>query len=240
MSEQPAGRPTRLRRLSALPVPTALIFDLDGTLVDTVEVRIRAWLATFAELDIPADRDHVATLIGADGRRLAREVAELAGRRLDDGRAEAIDRRAGEVFSELNTSPRPVAGAKAILAALEKGGLPWAIATSSRPEQVAASVAVLGTRGQPRIVDGSHVEHAKPAPDLLLLAAEQLGVPARGCWYVGDSTSDMLAARGANMIGIGIPAGAASREALAGAGAGAVTTFRGLLGELRRRGLVSG
>jgi beta-phosphoglucomutase-like phosphatase (HAD superfamily) len=240
LADHPAGSPPRLRRLSSLPPPVALIFDLDGTLVDTVEVRIRAWLATFAELDIPAEREHVATLIGADGRRLAREVASLAGRQLDDGRAEAIDRRAGEIFSQLNQLPRPVPGATELLAALEQGDLPWAIATSSRPEQVSASVAALGTRRQPQIVDGSHVEHAKPAPDLLLFAADQLGVGARGCWYVGDSTWDMVAARGAAMVGIGIAAGAVSRAALAGAGAQAVTTFRGLLGELRRRGLVSG
>jgi HAD superfamily hydrolase (TIGR01509 family) len=242
-----AARP-RLRRLAVLPAPEAIIFDLDGTLVDTVESRIRAWLATFEELAIPAERDHVAMLIGSDGRRLAREVGALAGRPVDAHRAEAIDRRAGELFSALNRQPRPIAGARSLLRALDSSTLPWAIATSSRPEQLEASLAALGTRRRPRVVDGSQVAQAKPAPDLLLLAAEQLNVSARGCWYVGDATWDMLAARSAAMIGIAISAGVGSRAALAGvgsraalaaAGAQSVTTLRSLLGELRRRGLIT-
>ena len=60
------------------------------------------------------------------------------------------------------------------------------------------------------IVDGSHVKHAKPAPDLLLLAAEKLETPASACWYVGDSTWDMRAANAADMIAVGVPYGAVS------------------------------
>ena len=72
-----------------LPRPDAILFDLDGTLVDTVERRIEAWARTFAEARIDADREHLATLIGVDGKRLAREVAALAGKDIDDDRAEA-------------------------------------------------------------------------------------------------------------------------------------------------------
>jgi HAD superfamily hydrolase (TIGR01509 family) len=181
----------------------------------------------------------VARLIGSDGKRLAREVAEVAGKRLDDARAEAIDRRSGEIYDRLNTDPRPIAGARSLLLALGASALPWAVATSSRAEQVGASIAALRLPTPPRIVDGSHVEHAKPAPDLLLLAAEQLGVPARRCWYVGDSTWDVLAARAATMTAIGVAYGAVPGSALVGAGAGAVTTFRTLQANLRRRRLVA-
>ena len=161
--------------LEGIPDPGALIFDLDGTLVDTVEVRIRAWMQTFAEARIPADREHVARLIGADGKRLAKEVGSVAGVRIDDQRAEAIDKRSGEIFNEFNTDPRPIYGARAMLLALGQSRLPWAIGTSSRPEQVRKSVAALRLPRPPRIVDGTHVAHAKPAPDLLLLAAEARG-----------------------------------------------------------------
>jgi hypothetical protein len=92
--------------LGRLPDPSAIIFDLDGTLVDTVGTRIEAWLETFERVGIPADRTHVAGLIGADGRRLAQEVAAVAGRTLGDDKAEAIDRHAGERYSALNTDPR--------------------------------------------------------------------------------------------------------------------------------------
>ncbi|MEA2637056.1 MAG: hypothetical protein QOE18_113, partial [Chloroflexota bacterium] len=156
--------------------PEAMIFDLDGTLVDTVETRIAAWLRTFEEQGIAADREQVAALIGSDGRRVARVVAEAAGVILDAERSEAIDRRSGEIYGELNTHPRPLPGAIELLLALDGRRLPWAIATSSRREQVGVSVDALKLERRPAIVDGSQVENAKPAPDLLLAAAKKLGV----------------------------------------------------------------
>jgi HAD superfamily hydrolase (TIGR01509 family) len=197
-----------------------VILDLDGTLVDTVETRIRAWLAVFAEVDIPATRDQVAPLIGSDGKFLARRVAEEAGVRLRDGRDEEIDRRSGEIYERLNRDPRPLAGVREFLERLDGGGVPWAIATSSRREQVGRSVEALGLESEPEIVDGSHVEHAKPAPDLLFLAARELRVAPEACWYVGDSTWDMEAARNAGMTAVAVTAGAAvSADDLRRAGA---------------------
>ena len=206
-----------------LPKPRAVIFDLDGTLVDTVETRIEGSLAVFEEVDIQADRERLAPLIGIDGKRLTREIAALAGLTLDDHRAEAIDKRAGEIYERLNSNPRPLPGVRELVDAIEVRRIPWSIATSSRKEQVATSVAALGLMQEPRIVDASHVEHAKPEPDLLLRAAEELGIEPATAWYVGDSTWDMVAAVAASMIPIGVTAGAAvSRMALEGAGAAAV------------------
>jgi HAD superfamily hydrolase (TIGR01509 family) len=206
-----------------LPAPDAVIFDLDGTLVDTVATRIRAWLAAFAEAGIPADRRRVAELIGSDGRRLAREVAHEAERDLDDAGSEEVDRRAGEIYGELNRDPRPLPGARSALEALDSRGIRWAIATSSRPEQVATSVAALGLSHPPTLVDGGRVEHAKPAPDLLLAAAADLGAAPSGCWVVGDATWDALAGVAAGMIVIAVTAGAAvNADALREAGAAVV------------------
>jgi HAD superfamily hydrolase (TIGR01509 family) len=203
-----------------LPPPSGVVFDLDGTLVDTVGARIGGWLEALADAGYPTTRDVVAPMIGMDGRRLARLVAEAAGRPLDGGRAEAIDRLAGAAFDRRNRTPRPLPGVGSLVTALDERGVRWAIATSSRPEQVAGSVAALDLPGDPLIVDGSHVEHAKPAPDLLWLSADRLGVDRARCWYVGDSTWDMLAAVAAGMPGVAVIAGAAvGREALAEAGA---------------------
>ena len=202
-----------------LPRPAAVIFDLDGTLVDTVGARIEAWLAVFAEEGIPAQRRHVSELIGADGRRLAREVAERAGIELEPGRDEAIDARCGRIFAALNQRPRPLPGFDDLLGRLESKSIPWAIATSSRREQVTASVDALGLATQPLVVDGSHVEHAKPAPDLLLLAARELDAEPPRCWYVGDATWDMLAAVAAGMVGVGVTTGAVDASTLWDAGA---------------------
>jgi len=216
-----------------------LLFDLDGTLVDTVETRICAWMDTFDEAGIPADRDQVASLIGADGKKLAREVAAASGKELADDRAEAIDKRSGEVYDKLNTDPQPIPGVRDVLLALGRSTLPWAVATSSRREQTRTSIGALQLPAEPKIVDGSHVEHAKPAPDLLLLAARELNVQPQRCWYVGDSTWDMLAANGAGMVAIGMAYGAATADQLREAGASVVTSFETLLADLKSRGLIA-
>ena len=203
--------------------PEAVIFDLDGTLVDTVGSRIAAWKATFDELGIPATRDQLRPMIGMDGVRLAQEVAEAAGRPVDRETARDFDRRAGVAFDAHNRDPQPLPGAQDTLRRLDRAGIMWAIATSSRPEQVRASIAALGLDHEPRIIDGGAVEHAKPAPDLLLLAARRLAVEPDRSWYVGDSTWDMRAAVSAGMRPIAVLAGAAvDRAALESAGADVV------------------
>ena len=218
------------QRIADLPPPAALIFDLDGTLVDTVETRIQAWLAVFAEEELPATHDQLDPMIGVDGRKLARDVAAAAGIRLAPGRDEAIDRRSGEIYGELNRDPRPLPGARELLLDLDERRVPSAIATSSRREQVATSVEALRLPRQPLIVDGSRVEHAKPAPDLLLVAAQELGVDPAEAWCVGDSTWDMRAAVAAGMVPIGVTTGAVGARALLDAGARVtISTLRELM-----------
>ncbi len=221
-------RPARYRWtvptvLRSLPRPAAVLFDLDGTLVDTVATRIRSWIEGLESAGFPTTEEDVAPLIGIDGRRLAIEVAARRGVSLAPERAEAIDRDTGERYERLNRQPRPLPGVRELVAALDGAGVPWAIATSSRAEQVATSVAALSLPREPRIVDAGDVQHAKPEPDLLLHAAAQLGVPPTRCWYVGDSTWDMVAAVAAGMIAIGVTRGAAvGAPVLREAGAAAV------------------
>jgi len=200
-------------------VPSAVVFDLDGTLVDTVGTRIAAWLRAFEESEIPAHRAQVAQLIGSDGRRLARVVAEAAGRPIDEALAESIDRRAGEIYDLLNTDPRPLPGVHSVLSVLEARRIPWAIATSSRSDQVGASIRALHLSSWPKVIDGSHVEHAKPAPDLLVAAAHELALEPSDIWYIGDSTWDMEAAVAARMPAIGVVTGTATATDLENAGA---------------------
>jgi HAD superfamily hydrolase (TIGR01509 family) len=220
--------------------PVGLIFDLDGTLVDTVPARIDGWVEVLSAEGFEVSRAEVGPKIGMDGRRLAREVAAANGRELDDQAAERIDRAAGEAFDRRNTAPRTLPGLASVLATIEDLGLPWVIATSSRKAQVAVSVAALGIEHEPDIVDGSHVEHAKPAPDLLLLAAERLGLPPERCWAVGDSTWDIRAAAAAGMAGIGVTAGSAVPEDdLRAAGAARVVASLEDLAALLRGGAAS-
>jgi HAD superfamily hydrolase (TIGR01509 family) len=225
------------RKVRQLPTPGAIFFDLDGTLVDTVGTRIDAWLEVFERFQLPAEREQIAPLIGVDGKRLASEVAAAAGRPIDPAGAEEIDRVCGEIFQRRNQAPRPLPGIRELVDAIESQGITWSIATSSRREQVATSIRALDLPAEPMIVDGSHVEHAKPEPDLLLLAAKQIGLDPGRCWYVGDATWDMVSAVAAGMIAIGVTAGSAvSAEALRGAGAALVfSNLDGVTAALRSR-----
>jgi HAD superfamily hydrolase (TIGR01509 family) len=214
--------------------PNGLIFDLDGTLVDTVSARIDGWVEALEAAGIAATREVIAPMIGMDGKRLAREVAGSAGRQLSEEETETIDKAAGAGFDRRNVRPQALPGVREALAAIGAAGLPWVIATSSRREQVKVSVAALELAEAPEITDGSHVEHAKPAPDLLLLAARRLGVPPSRCWAIGDSTWDMRATVAAGMTAIGVTAGSAvTAAALTDAGAAQViATLADLVGLL--------
>ena len=206
-----------------LDLPPAVVFDLDGTLVDTVPARIRAWREVLAADGIEAADERLAPMIGMDGRRLAREAAAAAGRELTDEEADRLDREAGERFEVHNRAPQPLPGARVVLGRLYAAGVTWAIATSSRAEQVTTSVQALEAPTAARIVDGSRVRNAKPAPDLLLLAAKEIGYHPEDVWYVGDSTWDMAAAVAAGMRPVAVLAGSAvDAGALRAAGAAAV------------------
>jgi len=200
--------------MPALGRPSAVLLDLDGTLVHTVPTRVDAWIAALADFGIATDREYVASMIGSDGRQLARDAGERVGIPMRRDRAAEIDARHGEIYAALNTAPAVLPGVHDLIEALDSAGIPWAIATSSSSaDQVRASVAALRLAGSPVVVDGSDVEHAKPAPDLFLLAADQLGVDDLGaCWCVGDATWDVLAAVAAGMIAVAVTAGSAVDE----------------------------
>lgn len=200
-------------------VPGAVVLDLDGTLVDTVHLRVEGWTAAFEELGIRADPAILRRLIGADGHVGARAGVRSAGQEPHAALEERLDYLAGEAFGWLNQSPRPLSGATELLTALARQGIPHAIATASRAAQVLTSVDALGLASRPLIVDGSHVRHAKPAPDLLLLAARRLRTPPKACWYVGDSIWDMQAARAGRMTAAGVTSGFATADDLRRAGA---------------------
>jgi HAD superfamily hydrolase (TIGR01509 family) len=221
-----------------LSLPLALILDLDGTLVDTVGARIDGWVDALAAADIPVGRDEIAPLIGMDGRALARGVAGAHNRTPTDDEIERLDRAAGEAFDRHNRDPQPLPGARELLTEVEEMGLPWVIATSSRAEQVRRSVESLRLERAPVIVDGSHVQRAKPEPDLLLMAADRLGAPPATCWAIGDSTWDIRAAGAAGMTSIGVTAGSAvTAEELSSVGATLVVDSLDALSEVLRGAL---
>jgi HAD superfamily hydrolase (TIGR01509 family) len=219
--------------MTTLRAPGAIIFDLDGTLVDTVGTRVDSWMAVFPDFGIQPEPEFLAPLMGSDGKLLARMVAEHYDVPLGPGVDAEIDIAAGSRFRVLNAHPRALPAAAETLETLTGRGTPWAVATSSLPEDARASVASLGLSTTPLICDGADVEHAKPAPDLLLKAASLLGVQPAATWYVGDSRWDMLAASAAEMTAVAVMTGATEEDVLREAGADVIyPTLRELLTEL--------
>jgi HAD superfamily hydrolase (TIGR01509 family) len=146
-------------------------------------------------------------------------VAEHHGVPIGPGLDTEIDIAAGETFRVLNAHPRALPAVNEILESLTERGLPWAVATSSLPDEARESVASLGLHTMPLVCDGGDVEHAKPAPDLLLKAAHLLEVEPDDAWYVGDSRWDMVAANAAGMLAVGVSTGATSEAELRKSGA---------------------
>lgn len=196
----------------------ALLFDLDGTLVDSVYQHVLAWHEVLGKAGIELSVWRIHRKIGMSGglfvnaltRETGKRLAPDEARRLRDQHAEAFVRRSGEV--------RPLPGAHDLLSTLTRLGVPWAIATSGSPQTAGPTIALLDA--EPKVViTREDVRHAKPDPDLFLAAAERLGVDIEQSIVVGDSVWDLLAAQRARSLGVGLQSGGYGREELEQAGA---------------------
>jgi len=200
-------------------VPQALIFDLDGTLVDTVYAHVFAWQRALAEAGLPVDGWRIHRRIGMSGGLFGRAVAREVGRELSPDEMEAAQDRHGEIFRELLPERRPLPGAVELLAELRERGVRHGIATSGRRPEIDESLAALGVGPETVVIDRGDVERAKPEPDLFLACQAALGVEARDCYVVGDAVWDLLAARRAAMLSIGLLSGGYGADELLAAGA---------------------
>ena len=197
----------------------ALIFDLDGTLVDTVYAHVFAWQRALEEAHMPVDGWRIHRRIGMSGGLFTRAVAREVGRPLTAEEAEAIQTRHGALFRELLPQRRPLPGAVELLAELRESGVAHGIATSGRRPEIDASLEALSVAAETVVVERGSVQRAKPEPDLFLTCSEQLGVPAEECYVVGDAVWDLLAARRAHMLSIGLLSGGYGEDELTRAGA---------------------
>ena len=197
----------------------ALIFDLDGTLIDTVYAHVFAWQRALDEAGMPIEGWRIHRRIGMSGGLFARAVAREVGRPLDDDETEAIQRRHGELFRELLPERRPLPGAVELLRELREAGITHGIATSGRRPEIDRSLEALEVGDDVVVVQRGDVSRAKPEPDLFVECARRLDSPPEDCYVVGDAVWDLLAARRARMLSVGLLSGGYGEDELTQAGA---------------------
>jgi HAD superfamily hydrolase (TIGR01509 family) len=197
----------------------ALIFDLDGTLVDSVYQHVLAWHEALQSCGIELSVWRIHRRIGMSGGLFTRALLRETGRELDQDLLDRLRERHAEGYRRRLGDVRPLPGARRLLARLTELGCRFAIATSGRLDTAGPAVALLGVPDRIPIVTRDLVRYAKPDPDLFLEAARRLGVAVDQAMVVGDSVWDMLAARRAHTLGVGLLSGGYGTDELQRAGA---------------------
>jgi HAD superfamily hydrolase (TIGR01509 family) len=197
----------------------ALVFDLDGTLVDSVYQHVLAWHEALHASGMEISVWRIHRRIGMSGGLFARALLRETGQELDGELRVRLQHLHAEAYRRQVDQVRPLPGARALLKRLSELDCPWAIATSGRMESAGPTLELLDVPGGVPVVTRDQVAHAKPNPDLFLEAARRLNVDATDAIVVGDSVWDLLAARRARMLGIGLLSGGYGTDELERAGA---------------------
>src|SRR5215471_5600910 len=202
-----------------IPPAPAFLFELDGTLIDSVYQHVIAWRTALSRLNIDLSVWRIHRRIGMSGGLFVSALLRETGRTLSADDIALLQRAHGEEYLARADSVRPLPGAADLLAALTEQKVPWAIATSGYRATAASALDLLGLPEDAPMITRDMVRRAKPDPDLFLAAAALLDVEPRHAYVVGDSVWDLLAARRAGALGIGVLSGGYGREELERAGA---------------------
>ena len=198
----------------------SFLFDLDGTLVDSVYQHVLAWHEALQEEGIELSIWRIHRRIGMSGGLFTNMLFRETGHAIDDARIDRIRKRHAAAYKARAHDVRPLPGARELLAYLSDAGIPWAIATSGRIETAGPIIEMLGVNQEKTpVVTRDKVRYAKPDPDLFLAAAAALGKPIAHACVIGDSIWDMLAARRAGALGVGLLSGGYGEDELVKASA---------------------
>ena len=197
----------------------AVLFDLDGTLIDSVYQHVLAWKEALESGGIPLSVWRIHRRIGMSGGLLLRALVRETGRELTADEADHIRKLHEQGYRRRISEVRPLPGAQELIDLLTRLDVPWAIATSSSEPTAQTSLKLLKLPEGVPVITRDLVEYAKPNPDLFIAAAEALDMPITDSFVVGDSVWDQLAAQRAHALGIGVLSGGYGREELESAGA---------------------
>jgi HAD superfamily hydrolase (TIGR01509 family) len=194
---------------------TSFLFDLDGTLVDSVYQHVLAWREALDEEGIELSVWRIHRKIGMSGGLFTNMLLRETGLEIEEVRIERLRRLHAEAYKRRSGQVRPLPGARELLTYLTNSRIAWAIATSGRMETAGPVLETLGVDpSRVPVITRDKVKYAKPDPDLFLAAAEALQVRVESACVVGDSIWDMLAARRAGALGVGLLSGGYGRDEL--------------------------
>jgi HAD superfamily hydrolase (TIGR01549 family) len=197
----------------------AFVFDLDGTLVDSVYQHVLAWQEALDHAGIEVSVWRIHRRIGMSGGLLAHALLRETGRPMSPEDASRLRQLHADAYRQRMSQVRVLPGARDLLARLSELDVPWAIATSGYRESAGPVVELLGVAPEVPVITRDAVDRAKPDPDLFLAAAARLDIDITNAMVIGDSVWDMLAARRARALGVGLLSRGYGQEELERAGA---------------------
>jgi HAD superfamily hydrolase (TIGR01549 family) len=199
---------------------TSFLFDLDGTLIDSVYDHVMAWSLALREVKIDISVWRIHRRIGMSGGLFSTALAREMGGEIPEDMREQLRLLHAKHYNAMSAETRVLPGAKELLARLSDQNIPWAIATSGRMLTAGPVLKILGVDPDKNVViTRDMVRYAKPDPDLFIAAAEKLDVDINHACIIGDSIWDMLAAQRARGLGVGLLSGGYGTDELERAGA---------------------
>jgi HAD superfamily hydrolase (TIGR01509 family) len=197
----------------------AFIFDLDGTLLDSVYTHTLAWQRALAGIGMECAAWEIHRRIGMSGKLLVKSLARRRGRHLSEADIDKLESKHSSLFHELAPISPPLPGARELMAYLHESRIAHGIATSGKRSEIESSLQGLALGEEAVIVDGAMVTEVKPEPDLFLLCQDKLGVERSQCLVVGDAIWDIHAARRSGILSVGLLSGGSGEQELYDAGA---------------------
>ena len=187
--------------------------------MDSVYQHVLAWREALEEVGLELSVWRIHRRIGMSGGLFLDALLRETGRRFGSDEAAAVRRTHAAAFARLVGAVKPLPGARELLKYLTNAKVQWAIATSGWLDSARPMLEMLDVPDGVPVITRDQVEHAKPDPDLFLAAAARLGAPIDSCIVVGDSVWDLLAARRARALGVGLLSGGYGQDELERAGA---------------------